>query len=174
MNSSRISAEYACSRGPAHAADPLPKIRPKMHEHADPPKNTKIAPNVVPKGDQKSSKIRLKSALAAFLGPGTSKKSLREGLQKYDPFLTHSGTLKSGPNIINSSKKRGSRGPQRDHFGLHFGTLLGARASTILLLGGPWGHFGGKKRGRKKTLIFTCLLFRPKCQKWPPKRHISA
>ena len=104
-----------------------PYLSPKLH------KATKIIKKW-PTNDQKSTKIHLKSALAVFLDPGTSKKSLQEGLQKCDPFWIHSGTLKSGPNLINSSKNRGSRGPQKGPFWTpfwtHFSTIFDPRTSS--------------------------------------------
>ena len=156
-------------QGPTPCRRPLPQNRPKMHENADPPKNTKIAPKVVPKGDPKSTKIRLKSALAAFLGPGTSKKSLREGLQKYDPFLIHSGTLKSGPNIINSSKNRGSRGPQKGPCWAPFWDPFGSPSLHYTPSGGAWGHFGGKKRD-PKTTHFLMPICSPKMSQLDPQK----
>ena len=130
-----------------------------MHENSDPQKNSKIAPKVPPKEAQIWPKIAQILPLADFLGPGTSKMRLREGLQKKNRFLSHSGTLKSGPNLVNSSKNRVSRSPQKCPFWAPFWELFGSPSLHYTPYGGAWGHFWQKKEGPKNNSFFDTHFF---------------
>jgi hypothetical protein len=66
--------------------------------------------------------------------------------------------------IPHPSRQRGDTTRSR----LYFGTLLGARASTILLLGEGWGHIGGNKRDPTKKTHFYMLTFSTKLPKMTP------
>ena len=134
-----------------------------------PPKKRQNGSKSGPQGGQHSAQNRLKSAFGRFLGPGTSKMRLREGLQKQNRFLSHSGTLKSGPNLINSSKKQGSRGPQKNQFWAPFWDLFGSPSLHYTPSGGPWGPFWRKKEGPKNTSFFRYALFRRHGRKRLPK-----
>ena len=122
--------------------------------------------------------------------PGASKKSLQECLPKLDRFDGHSGTLKSGENIVNSNKKTSfQRYPKVSLLGFIWGDFWEPEAPLYTFWGGMGTIFGGsfsdaaffahiaekglqnRKKGRpqKRVLLEPFFKRRPRCSHTPSK-----